>query len=181
MTGWAVVELMGHVRLVGEVAEVEMFGTKMGRIDVLERSGDRVTQYFAGGAVYRITPTDEAAAREMMKPYEPYRLSLPDPGEEDVPANFVPRPRPDEVRFNAWTDDEGDVIESPLAVGARYQINAFLFGDLIEPVNGGEFEVGTGGIFAFPCQLDLAPNREYHFVAVPLPSPAPEDGAPDHD
>lgn len=31
---WAILELMGHVRLVGRISEEERFGTKMGRIDI---------------------------------------------------------------------------------------------------------------------------------------------------
>lgn len=31
---WCVVELMGHVRMAGLVTEVELFGSKQGRIDI---------------------------------------------------------------------------------------------------------------------------------------------------
>lgn len=31
---WAIVELMGHVRLAGRLTEEEKFGTKMGRLDI---------------------------------------------------------------------------------------------------------------------------------------------------
>ena len=31
---WAIVELMGHVRVAGKVTEVELFGAKMGRIEI---------------------------------------------------------------------------------------------------------------------------------------------------
>lgn len=31
---WAVVELMGHVKLAGRLTEEEKFGTKMGRLDI---------------------------------------------------------------------------------------------------------------------------------------------------
>lgn len=31
---WAIVELMGHVRLAGYVTEEERFGAKLGRIDI---------------------------------------------------------------------------------------------------------------------------------------------------
>lgn len=75
MEGWVVLELMGHVRLIGQVAEVEVFGSKLGRIDVLQRDGSTLTQYFGAASVYRITPTTEEAAREMMKPYEPFRYN----------------------------------------------------------------------------------------------------------
>lgn len=63
---WAVVELMGHVRLVGILSEESKFGTTMGRIDILQRDGSMITQWFSGGSVYRVTPTDEASARQMV-------------------------------------------------------------------------------------------------------------------
>jgi len=40
---WAVVELFGHVRMAGRVTEQELFGSKLGRVDVprpVERCGD---------------------------------------------------------------------------------------------------------------------------------------------
>jgi hypothetical protein len=62
---WAVLELMGHIRLVGEVSEVEMFGGKMGRIVKLEEQGGK--EYFFGpSSVYGMTRLDsrEAALKE---------------------------------------------------------------------------------------------------------------------
>lgn len=63
---WAVVELMGHVRLVGILTEESKFGATMGRIDVLQRDFSTITQWFSGGSVYRVTLTDEASARQMV-------------------------------------------------------------------------------------------------------------------
>jgi hypothetical protein len=82
---WAVVELMGHVRIAGRLTEEERFNTKMGRIDIpqppsadcvackgLSRATiepicivceSYVTQFFGGSSVYRITFVSEAAAR----------------------------------------------------------------------------------------------------------------------
>ena len=34
METWAIVELMGHVRVAGFVTEEERFGVKLGRIDI---------------------------------------------------------------------------------------------------------------------------------------------------
>jgi hypothetical protein len=60
---FAIVELMGHVRIAGRVTEVEMFGAKLGKIDVVDKDGGIVaTQYFGGSSVYRITPCTEATA-----------------------------------------------------------------------------------------------------------------------
>lgn len=75
---WAILELMGHVRLAGRVSEEELFGTKMGRIDI--PSGDNfTTQYFGGGSVYRLTPTTEeiargVAANNQPRPVQPWEF-----------------------------------------------------------------------------------------------------------
>lgn len=59
---WAIVELMGHVKIAGYLTEEERFGVKMGRVDI-PADGDMVTQFFGGASVYRITPVTEAVAR----------------------------------------------------------------------------------------------------------------------
>lgn len=59
---WAIVELMGHVKVAGYLTEEERFGVKMGRIDIPSADGT-VTQYFGGSSVYRITPVTEEVAR----------------------------------------------------------------------------------------------------------------------
>lgn len=60
---WAIVELMGHVRLAGKLTEEERFGAKMGRLEIPQRDGSFVTRMFGGSSVYSITYVDEAAAR----------------------------------------------------------------------------------------------------------------------
>lgn len=84
---WAVVELMGHVRLGGKVTEEERFGIKMGRIDI-PCDDTFVTQYFGGQSVYRLTPCSEEIARSVAtynKPEVPYELRLlgKDPDDSD--------------------------------------------------------------------------------------------------
>lgn len=68
---WAVVELMGHVRIGGRLTEEEKFGAKLGRLDIPTEGDGFVTQYFGGGSVYRITLVDEAAARAVAKHAQP--------------------------------------------------------------------------------------------------------------
>ncbi len=68
---WAIVELMGHVRLAGKVTEEERFGAKLGRIDIPKEAGF-YTQYFGGSSVYRVTPVTEDIARAVAK-------SVPEP------------------------------------------------------------------------------------------------------
>ncbi len=77
---WCVLELMGHVRLGGKVTEENLFGTKMGRIDIPGADDRFTTQYFAGSAVYRLTPTTEEIARAVARAAQPepvHRWELP--------------------------------------------------------------------------------------------------------
>ena|SRR5579871_3085718 len=89
---WAILELMGHVRLAGRITEEERFGCKLGRIDIPRGPkadclackgtglvGDKAqshrcqmpdcngftTQYFSGSSIYRLTPTTEEIARRV--------------------------------------------------------------------------------------------------------------------
>jgi hypothetical protein len=62
---WCVLELMGHVRTAGRLTEEELFGAKLGRLDVPQPDGTFVTQHFGGGSVYRITYVSEEAARQV--------------------------------------------------------------------------------------------------------------------
>lgn len=68
---WAIVELMGHVRIAGRVSEVEVFGGKMGRIDVPVGADAWATQFFTGQSVYRITPCGEVEARAVAAANQP--------------------------------------------------------------------------------------------------------------
>ena len=71
LEAWAVVELMGHVKVAGLVTEEERFGVKMGRIDIPMKDGGMTTQYFGGGSVYRMTPTTEEVARTIATNNQP--------------------------------------------------------------------------------------------------------------
>lgn len=68
---WAILELMGHVRLGGRVGEEERFGVKMGRIDIPTPEGGFVTQLFGGSSVYRMTFVGEAEARAVALHQQP--------------------------------------------------------------------------------------------------------------
>lgn len=77
--GWALLELMGHRRRAGFVRDVEMFGTRLLRIDIplvketpatqAEPCGDTIkvktTEFYGGGAVYGLHPCDEETARKL--------------------------------------------------------------------------------------------------------------------
>ncbi len=70
--GWSILELMGHRRLAGYLSEQTIAGASFLRLDV-PGEGDAViaTQFYAGAAVYCITPTTEAIARAIAKQSEP--------------------------------------------------------------------------------------------------------------
>lgn len=71
---WAVCELMGHVKLAGKLTEIEMFGAKMGRLDIPQGDGF-VTQFFGGNSVYRITIVTEEVARQVNRQTSPAPVS----------------------------------------------------------------------------------------------------------
>lgn len=74
--GWAIVELMGHRKLAGRVSEQPIAGASLLRIDV-PGEGDAVvaTQFYSPAAIYCITPTTEAIARQVANSYQPAPVS----------------------------------------------------------------------------------------------------------
>lgn len=87
---WAIVELMGHVRLTGIICEVERFGVKLLRIDAVNsKGGAQPTQFIGGAAIYRVTPiTKEAVEQEIERQQRLYRPALAysgRPAEDDEP------------------------------------------------------------------------------------------------
>jgi hypothetical protein len=69
---WALVELMGHQRIVGKASEVTHFGTPLLRIDVpAQGDEDAYTKFYGGGAIYCITPITEAVAMRMLANVRP--------------------------------------------------------------------------------------------------------------
>lgn len=74
---WAIVELMGHVRIAGMVTEEEQFGVKMGRCDIPGPDETiYATMYFSGASIYRVTPTTEAVARQEALRWQPKPAAL---------------------------------------------------------------------------------------------------------
>lgn len=112
--GWAIVELMGHRRLAGQVSEVEQYGSKLLRLDIPIAAADgqpetSATQFYGGSAIYCVTPATEEVARALAerlgdpRPVMPvsYRLPPPPPAQDDD----------DDVEFAL--DDDAEV-ELPL-------------------------------------------------------------------
>lgn len=93
---WAIVELMGHVRMAGLVSEEQHFGATLGRIDIPRGDTEFATQFFGGGSVYRISPCSEEVARAVAARNQPMpvqRWELPSPAEPAKPVEdhqFVP-------------------------------------------------------------------------------------------
>lgn len=60
---WAIVELFGRQIIAGQISEVVIAGGDMLRIDVPPVDGIAAyTKFFGSGAIYAISPTDEASA-----------------------------------------------------------------------------------------------------------------------
>ena len=79
---YAIVELMGHRRLAGRISEVERFGAKLLRIDVPQDGSFAegwITQYYGGGSIYAITPTDEATVLRIVGKRPDVGVYLPPP------------------------------------------------------------------------------------------------------
>lgn len=109
---WAIVELMGHVRVAGRVTEEEHFGAKLGRVDIPTHDGGFATQFFGGGSVYRLTPCAEEVARAVALRNQPepvHRWELPAPKAAPIvaPEADVYYPDPDD-EDGAIDDDEYD-------------------------------------------------------------------------
>lgn len=66
---WAIVELMGHLRLAGYASETTIAGAGFIRVDVPGPDGDtRASKYCSPQSVYAITPCDEETARRTANP-----------------------------------------------------------------------------------------------------------------
>lgn len=102
--GWAILELMGHRRLIGYLSEVTIAGAAMLRIDVLTAEGQS-TQYYGAQAVYAITPITEETARRAAT------LSTVSPiNRWELPA-APSRPATDEEPEERWEREEMERYE----------------------------------------------------------------------
>lgn len=64
-SAWAILEVMGHIKLAGLVSEQVIAGQAFVRIDVPDVPGaDAFTRFFGASSIYSITPVAEAIARE---------------------------------------------------------------------------------------------------------------------
>lgn len=77
---WAIVEIMGHVRLAGKVSEQKIAGTMMLRIDVPRGDNETLTLFYGAASIFSIAPTTEEIARSVAKRNQPepvHRYELP--------------------------------------------------------------------------------------------------------
>ncbi len=101
---WAILELLGHVKVAGLVTEETHFGTALGRIDIPTAEGAFITQYFGGSSVYRMTPTTEEIARSVAA------RNVPTPAHRwELPA---PQQQPSEPLDDEWDEDERGLEDS---------------------------------------------------------------------
>ncbi len=70
---YAIVELFGHTTLIGRIAEVERFGTKMLAIEPLFNRVLLAVVFHGGAATYRLTPCSAEVAWER-QPTHQYEL-----------------------------------------------------------------------------------------------------------
>ena len=93
--GWAILELMGHVRMAGRVTEESHFGVALGRIDIPTADG-YTTQYFGGSSIYRLTPTTEDIARSVALHNQP------------APVRTWELPKPQAIEVDRDGDEDAD-------------------------------------------------------------------------
>jgi len=82
--GWALVEIMGHVRLAGYVSEQAIAGGALVKVDVPDtvphdgaddqRPTPAYTRLFGVQSIYSITPCDEQTARGLARQIERQKL-----------------------------------------------------------------------------------------------------------
>lgn len=107
---WAVVELFGHQRIAGKVSEATIGGCAFVRVDVPQTAKPAYTKYFGNGAIYAMTPCDEAvahlAAVEIERFNLPIRVHLPTVAQ--IPASVGGGSSNTDGSFGSVEDDEDD-------------------------------------------------------------------------
>jgi hypothetical protein len=102
--GWMIIELFGHNVIAGFASEQSIGGASFIRLDVPGIEGSEgFTKFFNGSAIYAMTPTDEATAREaatrlVVRPVSPWVVPVPD-GRRELPAPTVNEVNDDPYSF----------------------------------------------------------------------------------
>ncbi len=111
---WAIVELMGHVKMAGRLTEEERFGSKLGRLDIPGHDGAWSAVYFNGASVYRLTPCTEEAARIVAKRAQPepvHQWEIPKQIEVSPSRKRELDDDPEDARDADLEDDDDERIE----------------------------------------------------------------------
>lgn len=100
---YAIVELFGHTTLVGRIAEVERFGTKMLAIEPLFADEFLTAIFHSGAAIYRLTPCTAAVA---FKEQPTRDWQLPPAIQKIAPVGLLPPPARDVAEEDTDSDDD---------------------------------------------------------------------------
>lgn len=103
--GFALLELMGHRKLAGFVREATIGGGSFVRIDVYpgQAALPTLTQFYAPGAIYAITPIAEDLARRLAEGQKPAPVT-----EWDLPRPRLGAGAVDTETHSAADDIDGD-------------------------------------------------------------------------
>ena len=115
---WCILEQLGHRRTAGLVTEEELFGTKMGRIDIPRPDGLFTTHYFGAASLYGLTPCSEEAARAVARRAQPepvHQWELPKPVERPEASQARPYSDSFTARFDGDDPDDDDRDDDPCA------------------------------------------------------------------
>lgn len=99
---WGIVALFGHKQIAGRISEQTIGGETFIRVDV--PTGETYhTQLFGKGAIYSMSLTDEAIAREFAK-----RSSVRPVSAYDVPQLLKDNPQQPALPRRSTVDDDDD-------------------------------------------------------------------------
>lgn len=112
---YAIVEALGHRTLVGRVAEIERFGTKMLQVEPLFGDVMLGPVLLGGGSIYQFTPCSPAVAFNR-RPKQTYNLPgsvaatipvLALPSNEELPSFLIDEDEPDFSEVDEAGGDHG--------------------------------------------------------------------------
>lgn len=113
--GWAIVELLGHRQLRGQAREVELFGSKVLRLEVTLPDGRMWPQFYTSSAIYAITPaTAEQCERDDARRNNQstlIRLDLATPEERADYENWYKAEQ--ERRRQVWAEQNRLALQAP--------------------------------------------------------------------
>jgi hypothetical protein len=103
---WAIVELFGHSKIAGRVTEQQIAGGAFLRVDVPDLDGrPGFTRFYGAGAIYSITPVDEAIARRAAGALNPRPVTVYG---AVLPERQLPAPEEVDEAWDGWDDEDDD-------------------------------------------------------------------------